>query len=202
MLSATVRASITAAQIISHWRWSTNPDFDICSECYKIPVEEDDPSGHRSSHPVVRFLLHTVGIHRNWIILDAQVQIEEMRDNLRAIQWNQTIGNDDDSEDERTEADEDDAEVKHIYDTDNMDDDVQSDADSLDNVGPPDSDDDGAEAADVASEGNTNDVPADDANEENEVESPYTCSHCCKPVLLDDATTFYKCFRHSCRGTC
>ncbi|KJA23767.1 hypothetical protein HYPSUDRAFT_66143 [Hypholoma sublateritium FD-334 SS-4] len=174
-------------------------DLDICSECYKIPIEDDEPSGHRSSHPVLRFSLHTVGIHRDWIILDAQVQIEEIRDNLRAIEWNQTLGNDDDPDDERTGGDEDDAETDRHGDTDNTSDDVHSDGDAAEDLRPRDSDDGDADAADTTFEDNAIDEPTDDANEENEVESPYTCSHCQQIILLDDVTTFYKCFRHSCR---
>lgn len=141
--------------------------------------------------------MHTVGIHRDWIVLDAQYQIEEMRDNLRTIQLNQTLGNDDDSDDEKVGPDADDAGDEHLGGADNNDDEVQSDGDGSDEEGEGGSGDDDAETADVDPKGNI----TDDTDEEDEVESPYTCSRCQKPILLNDNTTFYKCFRHSCRGT-
>lgn len=138
-----------------------------------------------------------MGIHRDWIVLDAQYQIEEMRDNLRTLQLNQTLGNDDDSEDEKAGTDVDDDGDENLGDTDNNDEEAQSDGDGSEEEEEGGSGDNDAEAADVDSKGNI----TDDTNEEDEVESPYTCSRCQNPTLLNDDTTFYKCFRHSCRGT-
>ncbi|KAF9484259.1 hypothetical protein BDN70DRAFT_162234 [Pholiota conissans] len=52
-------------------------DFDICSACWQRPAEEHTIRDHEYSHNMLRFVLETSSIQRDWLNVEAQFRLEE-----------------------------------------------------------------------------------------------------------------------------
>ncbi|KAF9484260.1 hypothetical protein BDN70DRAFT_872756 [Pholiota conissans] len=82
-------------------------DFDLCSECYQLPVEDHTVKDHNFSHAMLRFSLHTVPIQREWLVLEANSTIRQMQEDIRNM-WEGiiTVGVSEAFDPDRDDADE------------------------------------------------------------------------------------------------
>lgn len=56
------------------------PDLDLCSECYKLPLDEAKLSGHTAAHVLVKYVLNFPTPYREWMTALVKKRLEFFKD--------------------------------------------------------------------------------------------------------------------------